>query len=38
MNEVVVDKNENTAVDFINFNDTVLNHYIGTKNDNVLLR
>ena len=33
--EIVDDKNEN---DFINFIDLFPNHYIGRKNDNVMLR
>ena len=33
--EIVDEKNEN---DYINFNDIVPNHYIGRKNDNIMLR
>ena len=35
--EIVVDKNEYNENDFINFNVIVPNHYIGRKNDNVML-
>ena len=37
-NEVVVDKNENIEIDYINFNDIIPNHYIGRRKDNVMLR
>ena len=38
-NEVVNDKYENNEIDYIKYNDFITsNHYIGRKNDNVILR
>ena len=37
-NEVVNDKCENNESEYPNFNDIIPNHYIGRKNDNIMLR
>ena len=37
-NEDIDIQNDEYDNDYINFNDIVPNHYIGRKNDNVILR